>query len=217
MFQKRYDEAEKFYSDALQRNPAAVDALAGLVNIDMVRKQPAKALRRVQDQIAKVPNSSQLYSLLGQLELKNQQNARPWKLFRKRSIVDKHNVPAFLMLARTQVAQGSVDKAIAGYQRAMQANPRDVRIYISLASLLETRGDWQQAEDLYKKALAVQPDYPVAANNLSYLMLEHGGDVGVALSLAQTARKGLPDLPSTADTLGWAYSIRAPIPRRSIR
>ena len=36
-------------------------------------------------------------------------------------------------------------------------------------------------------------------------MLEHGGDVSVALTLAQTARKGLPDLPSTADTLGWAY------------
>lgn len=36
-------------------------------------------------------------------------------------------------------------------------------------------------------------------------MLEHGGDVNVALSLAQTARRGLPNLPNSADTLGWAY------------
>jgi tetratricopeptide (TPR) repeat protein len=36
-------------------------------------------------------------------------------------------------------------------------------------------------------------------------MLEHGGNVNVALSLAQTARKGLPNLPNSADTLGWAY------------
>jgi tetratricopeptide (TPR) repeat protein len=36
-------------------------------------------------------------------------------------------------------------------------------------------------------------------------MLEHGGNINVALSLAQTARKGLPDLPNAADTLGWAY------------
>jgi cellulose synthase operon protein C len=205
MYQKRYDEAEKLYSEALQRNPLAVDALTGLVNIDLVRKQQANALRRVQDQIGKVPNNSQLYLLLGQLELKNQQNDKAEVAFSKAVDLDKNNVPAFLMLARTQVAKGSVDQAIAGNQRAMQANPRDVRIYISLASLLETRGDWQQAEDLYKKALAIQPDYPVAANNLSYLMLEHGGDVSVALTLAQTARKGLPDLPSTADTLGWAY------------
>ena len=36
-------------------------------------------------------------------------------------------------------------------------------------------------------------------------MLEHGENVNVATSLAQTARKGMPDLPSSADTLGWAY------------
>src|SRR6202041_2325717 len=46
---------------------------------------------------------------------------------------------------------------------------------------------------------------PVAANNLAYLMLEHGGNVNVALTLAQTARKGMPNAPSSADTLGWAY------------
>ena len=109
------------------------------------------------------------------------------------------------MLSSAQVARGSVDQAISNYERALQANPRDLRVYISLASLMETRGQWQQAEDLYRKALAIQPDYPVAANNLSYLMLEHGGDVNVALTLAQTARKGLPNLPAAADTLGWAY------------
>ena len=36
-------------------------------------------------------------------------------------------------------------------------------------------------------------------------MLEHGEDTNVALSLAQTARRGLPNLPNSADTLGWAY------------
>jgi Flp pilus assembly protein TadD len=36
-------------------------------------------------------------------------------------------------------------------------------------------------------------------------MLEHGGDVNVALTLAQTARRGLQGMPNSADTLGWAY------------
>jgi tetratricopeptide (TPR) repeat protein len=36
-------------------------------------------------------------------------------------------------------------------------------------------------------------------------MLEHGGNINMAFSLAQTARKGLPNLPNAADTLGWAY------------
>src|SRR5437764_860632 len=36
-------------------------------------------------------------------------------------------------------------------------------------------------------------------------MLEHGGNLDQALSLAQTARRAMPDAPGTADTLAWAY------------
>jgi tetratricopeptide (TPR) repeat protein len=46
------------------------------------------------------------------------------------------------------------------------------------------RNEWQKAQDLYQKALQIQPDYPVAANNLGYLMLNRSGNVNVALSLA---------------------------------
>jgi tetratricopeptide (TPR) repeat protein len=119
--------------------------------------------------------------------------------------LDKNNSNAFLFLSSVQVSRGSVDQAIASYRTALQSNPRDVRIYVALGSLLETRNQWQEAEDLYQKALQIQPDYALAANNLSYLMLEHGGNVNVAVTLAQTARKGMPDSPNSADTLGWAY------------
>jgi len=74
-----------------------------------------------------------------------------------------------------------------------------------LAILFQTRGEWQPAENLYQKAPQIQADYPPAANDLAYLMLEHGGNINVALSLAQAARCGMPDLPNMADTLGWAY------------
>ena len=55
----------------------------------------------------------------------------------------------------------------------------------------------------YKKALAIEPDQAVASNNLAYLMTETGGNLDVALSLAQTARRQLPNSPDTADTLAW--------------
>jgi tetratricopeptide (TPR) repeat protein len=203
--QKKYDEAQKYYSEALQRNPSAVDALTGLVNIALLQKQPATALRIVQDQIAKVPDSSGFYVLLGQVELRNQDSAKAEQALQKAVDLDKNNVNAFLMLSSVQVSRGSVDQAIAGYRSALQSNPRDIRIYVALGSLLETRNQWEEAESLYKKALEIQPDYALAANNLAYLMLEHGGNVNVALSLAQIGRKGMPDSPNSADTLGWAY------------
>jgi Flp pilus assembly protein TadD len=51
----------------------------------------------------------------------------------------------------------------------------------------------------------LRTDFGPAANNLAYLMLDHDGDLNVALSLAQTARRNMPGVPNTADTLGWAY------------
>jgi tetratricopeptide (TPR) repeat protein len=119
--------------------------------------------------------------------------------------INKNDANAFLLLARIQAARGSVDKAAANYERLMQENPRDVRPVILLGTLEESRGSWQRAQALYLKALQVQPDYPVAANNLAYLLLEHGGNTDVALSYAQLARRGLPDAVSVADTLAWAY------------
>jgi tetratricopeptide (TPR) repeat protein len=203
--EKKFDEAATFYSQALDLNPSAYDALAGLVNIDLERKQPGQALQRVQAQIARVPESSAMYLLLGQVELRNQDSAKAEQAFEKATELDKNNVTAFVLLASTEVSRGSVDQAIASYQHAIQQNPKDARLYVFLGTLFEGRGDWQQAQDQYQKGLAVQSEYPAAANNLAYLMLEHGGNVNVALSLAQTARRGLPNLPNTADTLGWAY------------
>lgn len=205
MLQKHSDEAEKFYSQALNLDPSSADALTGLVNLYVMQKQPAKALTLVQDQIAKSPNNSKFYLMLGQVELRNQAPDKAEAAFQKATELDPNNVPAFEFLASLEASRGSVDQAIAGYQKGIQANPKDVRLYVALGGLFETQDNWQQAEKSYQQALQVQPDYPVAANNLAYLMLEHGGDVSVALSLAQTARRGLPDLPASADTLGWAY------------
>jgi tetratricopeptide (TPR) repeat protein len=119
--------------------------------------------------------------------------------------LNKNNADALLLLGQVQVAGGSKDKAAASYERSIQQNPRDVRSYVLLGALEESRGNWQRAQELYQKGLQVQPDFPLAANNLAYLMLEHGGNADVALSLAQVARRGMPDVPNAADTLAWAY------------
>jgi len=131
--------------------------------------------------------------------------------------IDKNNVPAMVLLGQLQAADGSPDKAITLYQRAIELSPRDLSLQVSLGTLYERAGNWQQAESTYQKVLTIDAENALASNNLAYLLLEHGGSPTVALTLAQTARKGLPNLPNAADTLGWAYyynggySIAAPL------
>jgi tetratricopeptide (TPR) repeat protein len=71
--------------------------------------------------------------------------------------------------------------------------------------LYESKSDWKKAEESYQNALALNSQNPVASNNLARVMLHTGGSLDVALSLAQAARRGLPDSPAVIDTMGWIY------------
>ena len=44
-----------------------------------------------------------------------------------------------------------------------------------------------------------------AANNLAWIYAERGGNLDVALQLAQTAKGKYPSAPEVNDTLGWVY------------
>ncbi|MBI5745822.1 MAG: tetratricopeptide repeat protein, partial [Nitrospirae bacterium] len=65
--------------------------------------------------------------------------------------------------------------------------------------------DFEKAKIEYEVALKIDPKFAPAANNLAWNYSEHGGNLDVALSLAETAREKLPEDPSIADTLGWIY------------
>jgi Flp pilus assembly protein TadD len=87
----------------------------------------------------------------------------------------------------------------------MQKAPNDPQPAFLLGTIEEGRNDWRKAQDYYQKALQIRPEYPAAANNLAYSMLIHGGNSDVALSLAQTACRAMPNQPTFADTLALAY------------
>jgi tetratricopeptide (TPR) repeat protein len=206
LLQKQYDPAAKSYQKALDVDPSNSDALGGLMNTYLVQKQADKAVAVANAQIAKVPNSSAFYDLLGTALFNNKKDyAAAETALRKAADLDKKNSDALLKLGQVLNAQGSADKAIATYQQSVKDNPNEVSFYILLGELYEGQKKWEDARGMYQKALTLQPDNPVASNNLAYVMLQTGGNIDVAISLAQTARRLMPDSPNAADTLGWAY------------
>lgn len=202
---KKYAEANKLFELALGKNPRDFQAISGVAQLLLVQNEPAQAAERISQQLARVPDDADLYLLLGQVQMVQKTYKAAEQSMNKALELNPKSVDGVLALAAAQNSLGSVDDAITSYQRAVLQAPRDVRAYILLAALEESHGRWQEAEQHYQKALTVQSDNSVAANNLAYLLLEHSGNVDLALSLAQTARRGLPDKPSTADTLAWAY------------
>jgi len=137
--------------------------------------------------------------------LRNNQPAEAEKYFARSAELDKSNLAPIAALAAIQAAQGKNDEAIASYKRSITIAPNNAQLLVLLGTLYENKGDWQQAQTTYQQALNIQSDNAIAANNLAYVLLEHGGDPNLALSLAQTGRRGMNDSPNSADTLAWAY------------
>jgi tetratricopeptide (TPR) repeat protein len=209
--QQKYSDAEKSYQQALDRDPSSSDALGGLMNADLAQQQTDKAVAAAYAQIAKVPSSSSFYDLLGTVLFNSKKDfSGADAALKKAAQLDKNNSDALVKLGQVQVAEGSVEAAVATYQNSQQDNPHEATFSILLGELYESKQDWNHAMQAYQKALEISPENPLASNNLAYVMLQNGGNVDMALALAQTARRGLPDSSSAADTLGWVlYQKRA--------
>jgi len=204
--QKHYADAESYYRQALDKDPSSADGLSGLMNTYVAQKQFDKAIAAANAQIAKSPNSSNFYDLLGTALFTGKKDLPGAEAALHKAIeLDKNNTDALEKLGKVQVQAGATDQALALYQQSIKDNPRETRFYILAGELYESKQNWDQAKTMYQQALSIEPDQPLASNNLASLMLEQGGNVDVALAMAETARRGMPDSPDAADTLGWAY------------
>jgi tetratricopeptide (TPR) repeat protein len=221
--QKRANDAETSFQQALSRDPNSLEALEGLITVAQLRNKPEDALKLIQNRISKDPNNANLYLLQGELLLQGKQVEQAEASFNRVVEIDNRNAHALTRLGEFQLGRSQYDQASSYFQRALQVAPNDAGLQVALGTVYEKQGNWQKAEDTYQKALSVQPSNAPAANNLAYLLLQHGGSVNLALTLAQTGRRGLPNMPNSADTLGWAYynngaySVAAPLFEEAVK
>lgn len=203
--EKRFPEGVDILEQALQNNPNSVGALRLLVSFDLYQRQPQKAVARVEAQIEKSPNNSHFYDLLAELEIQDKHLDSAATSVEKAIQLSPGDGDAVMLYAQIAVGRGKIDNAIASWEQWSNAHPNDADALAILGTLEESRGNAGKAEAYYRRALQIQPQRAIAANNLAYRMLQNGGDVTTAMTLAQTARQGMPDSPNTADTLAWAY------------
>jgi tetratricopeptide (TPR) repeat protein len=125
--------------------------------------------------------------------------------YKQASALDKKNSEALVKLGAVQSERGATDQALQTYLDGSKANHKEIAFYLLAGGIYQSKQDWDNAKQQYRKVLEIQPENPVASNNLAYVMLQQGGNLDVAFAMAQTARRQLPDNPNSADTLGWAF------------
>ena len=108
--------------------------------------------------------------------------------------------------ADSLTAQGRPDEEVLPLlERATALEPRLAAAQLRLATAAELRGDTDAAIGRYRAILAVEPNNPIALNNLAYSLADKKGDAKAALPLAEQAYKLTGQSATVADTLGWVH------------
>ena len=138
--QKHYGEAVKFYQQALEKDPASADGLRGLMTTYVEQKQYDKAIAAAHAQIAKSPNNSNFYDLLGTALFDGKKDyAGAEAALRQAVDLDKTNSDALEKLGKVQIQQGNMDQALALYQQATKDNPKNATLLHSFRRALRCK------------------------------------------------------------------------------
>lgn len=121
-----------------------------------------------------------------------------------------------LLVRFADLARRSGDREAAAdaYERLEAALDQDKSDHPLRSSLLLARaelklqaGEWDAAEPLIERAVALQPDDPTVLNFAGYSALERRKDVKQSLARIEAAWAKAPQNASITDSLGWAYFL----------
>jgi tetratricopeptide (TPR) repeat protein len=208
LYVRRNDRAaaRASFERSLKTTPANIDALTGLAVLDFADKAGERARTRIEGVLAQPNHESapllilagRTYSALGDLP-------RAERSLRRATELDPNSIDAMLLLGQAYSLENRLDDAISEFKTLAQKKPRAVGPPSQIGIFLELKNNRADAAKWYEQALAIDSKAPVAANNLAMFYADTGGNLDVALQLAQTAKAGLPNQPQVNDTLGWVY------------
>ncbi|HWC61543.1 MAG TPA: tetratricopeptide repeat protein [Verrucomicrobiae bacterium] len=223
--QKRdYVHARSGFEKALEISPAFSQALEELVDLDIMEGKYTAAIDRVNKASdEKLGTSRQLilakiYFARAEGTAQNESKAGSPVKLTSPAVQDDVKLAetsllkaideaptqsgAYLLLSQLYVEAGK-EQAALDRLNALASKTNSYAAYMQIGVIYDAMKDYPKACDAYEKAIAANPNFGPALNNLSYDYAEKLNNLDKALPLAEKARDLAPRDPSSADTLGW--------------
>jgi tetratricopeptide (TPR) repeat protein len=206
--EKRYAEAERILRKFYRPGSPDLLVLRGLASLYLAQGQGERAIEILNQEI-KTAKESQMLTRMRMILAETATHAGKADIAVQQyeQALPKARRPAeiYYRISSLYASQSKADEAIHHLEQARKLAPQNSDIQLSLAAMLETKGQYRAAQPLYRKVLQSDPDNPVALNNLAFNLAESGGNLDEALQLIDGALKKMPSNPNLSDTLGWIY------------
>lgn len=125
-------------------------------------------------------------------------------LMRAVHVVSRESAKLMVRAERLLLANDNVG-AMAALEQAVAQDADFGLAHTMLASLYETLGRHDAAQERYRVLLRLRPRDTVALNNLAFSLAERSNRAAEALPLAEQAYLSGRNNPLVADTLGWVH------------
>jgi tetratricopeptide (TPR) repeat protein len=206
---KRFEDAIRLYSAALEIQPQASEPLQGVTRILVSQNRAPEALKRLDDVAARFAQDSYAPNLKGELLLSQNRIADAIAAFK--SAIDRQPTewPPYRNLAYAEFMGHDTDGAIATLKGAIGKLPSPEPLETELATLYGRVGKPDDAIGVYESSLRRNPKSDVIANNLAMMLVTYRKD---RASLDRANRLSAPFSTSPnadfLDTYGWVLYKR---------
>ena len=207
--QKNYKDAEQSFRRAYELNPSSPRGLLGVVETYMQQGMTDKAVQVLEAECAKAPARLDFRLALGDVDLRAGRYDAAIAEFQKVLAGTPKGTATqgqlYLKIGEASRRKGDYAAAINAFQEARKTLPDNVNGLTSLGITLAAADRWPESRQIYEATLKLDPSNPVVLNNLAFGLAEHNGDLDQALTMAQQAKRLLPDTAEVSDTLAWIY------------
>lgn len=197
--------ARAAFDRALQLDPRSIEAIAGLVQLDLKERSFKTARQRIEKALLAAPDDVRLLLLSADAAAAVGDLTEAEKTLRHATQIDKNSFEPVIALSELLAQQRRGEDAREVLSRFLQHHPTSSDAQTRLAMLLEDDGKLEEARRHYEQIVGRDRRAPLAASRLAALHVELKGNLDVALDLAILAKQQLPKDPGVADTLGWVY------------
>ena len=201
-----YTRAEQAFAEALKRDPRQLDALAGQGSLALSRHKFADALSFGQQAHAINPYRAEFYGIIGDAQIELGQYEAAFDTIQK--MVDTR--PALNSYSRASYLrelQGDTAGAIEIMRKAVESGVPGTEnmlwTQVQLGHLYFNSGDIRSAEQTYRAALQLRPDYLYAFAGIARVQAARG-EYKAAIDQYRRIIKTLP-LPEFVIALGEVY------------
>ncbi|MBA3066274.1 tetratricopeptide repeat protein [bacterium] len=201
----KYADAEKFFLDALAKEPDNFSAIAALAGIYEKQKEWEKLkdvllkIHIVKDDYPEV----EMYLGLAYLNLNDKEKAEEY--FKRAVNINPENAPVYYSLALIYMDAKDYTKALDSLDTCEKYGGENTEIDFLKGVCFDLLGNKSIAHEAFEKALVKDPENHRALNYLSYSWAEMEINLPKARSYIDRALKLAPQNSAYLDTSGWVY------------